>query len=129
MSVMDLSDIPAESGWVFQGKPMDNDNIIINIKSRREFDVLMKRLEDFGYPIQDLIHHAVWEEYQENFCVRLAPKNKVIYHDRRGYYERDYGRYPILTVEQYYSIYDKGFVPVNLNRNLINAIKGTQNAS
>lgn len=127
MSVMmdDFAMHPAYRGV----KPMDTENIIINIRTQRDFDVLMRRLGERGYLASELIKERVWEKYKEDFCVRLDHRNKIVYHDRIGYYRRDYGRYPILTVNQYYSIYDKGFMPVNLNRNLINAIKGTQNAS
>ncbi len=105
----------------------DYKNIIINIRTQREFDVLISRLSDKGYRNVykgDLLKDWVsWAQTGPDFCIRLNNHDNYVAHDHIRYYKREYRSYPILTVDEYFRLHDREFNQANLNKRLIEAIK------
>jgi hypothetical protein len=102
-------------------------DIIIHIKTSEEFDSLIKRLNEKGYykaQPGDLSRQMVKKfDYGFNLCIRLNDNSNYVYHDRIEYYRERYGSIKILTVEEYFEIYDREFISSRLNKRAIQAIK------
>lgn len=101
-------------------------NIIINIKTEKEYDLLLKRLDEKGYhqgtPGDLLETMRGWSSFRYDPCVRLNER-MILYYDNIKYYRKSYSEIKILTVEEYFRIHDKGNNPFNLNKQVIQIIK------
>jgi len=103
-------------------------DIIINIRSMEDHEIMMKRLNELGYKrhspgdlVQD--NYNFYLKYGEEFCIRL--NNGIVCHDRMSYYENHYSHVFIISVEEYFKAFDKNYPYkiYNLNKEMMLAIR------
>ena len=112
---------------------MNNESIIINIRTQEEFLTLIPRLGSMGYrrdygETSPLMSDLPWENHKSNFCIRLC--NSRVYYDKKEYYQRTYPSLSILSVREYLLLYDREYLLLydgkmlepTLNNNLIRAV-------